>query len=208
MKKNISKYVKIILMYICIVHVLIGCNDNYISTNNLKLRTQADVTNYIAENFSEYNGRIKDESRFEGKIVSDKKNQKEQRYIEFCINDDTKIRFESNNVGISIIKDFSQSNEPKDKKELEIYLIGIDNDAKVHISLETQYGYIVSEYKADDLEHPILSQKEKEENYNLKIKSNISTEEIEELIAKARSIYSVFEEIADEYNENLEADKE
>ncbi len=204
MSKYISKYVKTILLYICIVSVLGGCNDNHTLTNNVKLNTQSDITNYIAENFSEYKSRIKEESQLEGEIVSDSNNEEEQKYIQFCINDDTKIRFESNNLGISIIKNISQSNEPKDKRLLEIYLIGIDDDAKVHVSLETQYGYIVSEYRANDLAHPILTKKEKEEGFDIAIKQYISTEEMEELISKARSIYSVFQEIAEEYNKSLE----
>ena len=180
MKKGISKYVKIILLCLCIVYILIGCNNSFSTSNKFKLKTQKDITNYIIKNFSQYKDRIEDELKIDSEIVSDKEN--EQEYIEFHINPNTKLQFKYDNIGISVIKNLSKPDDEKGKKKIEIYLEGIKDDAKVHVSLETQYGYIVSEYKANDLEHPILNEKEKEENYNSKIKTNISTEEIKDLI--------------------------
>ena len=203
-KKSVIKRVKLISILIClclfIIQVCIGCGENYTSSPNHKLGTQSKITNYIAENFDEYKSKIKEETGFEGKIVSEKVNGKDQKYIEFDIDDTTKIKFEVADVGVIITKKLAPTKELNWEREIEMLLIGMDKDDEVVITLSGN-GSIHCNYNANDLEHPLPSQKEKDEGIDHQIKLNMSTEELKELSSKAHSIYNVFEEICKEYNE-------
>ena len=120
------------------------------------------------------------------------------------VDNSTKIKFGANE-SFKIVKELKtkSSINKKENDEIVICLYGLEDDDKIRVTLIGN-GSISSEYKVNDIEHPISNRKEKEEGFDVAIKQNISTEEMEELISKARSIYSVFQEIAEEYNKSLE----
>ena len=199
-----KRCISIIVVSICIVQIFGGCSKEYNAGKvNKTLTTSSSITNYISDNFEQYRGQILKETGLESEIITINNHGDNERYINFDVNDEVMIRFEINAPVIRIIKLVEQSNEEKKSKEIEIYFHEFAENDVVDITLRGN-GIVSCRYKMNDLENAIPDRKVIEEGIDTTIKQYISTEEIEELISKARSIYSVFEEIADEYNESLE----
>lgn len=190
--------------FIVFISCMFGCRINN-SSASLKISTDEQIVNYIYENFDRYNERITEETGCEGRIIEEKNDDGQSNCcIEFDIDNSTKIKFGANE-SFKIVKELKtkSSINKKENDEIVICLYGLEDDDKIRVTLIGN-GSISSEYKVNDIEHPISNRKEKEEGFDVAIKQNISTEEMEELISKARSIYSVFQEIAEEYNKSLE----
>lgn len=194
---------KLYLVFLCIFIIQIFTG-YFNSSNQNGGSEQTRVTSYIADNFNRYKDIIKTETGVEGKIVNEEEDGKEQKYIEFDINDITKVKFEANDIDVIITKQCIQSNEPNvtnPKKELKVEYIGIKEDGDVITTLTYKDGgFYVVDYKVNDFEHPLDDHKEKYEHNDLKIKSVASAEELKQLNLKIHSIYNVFENIYNEYN--------
>ncbi|NMM63548.1 hypothetical protein HBE96_12855 [Clostridium sp. P21] len=197
--KRVILFLTLICLCIFIMQVFVGCSNNYTTPKDTKMATESDIIKYVAENFDKYRSRIKDESGVEGKVVNGIINGKEEKYIEFDIDNDTKIKFVVTST-VRITKQFEPSQEFNYTREIEMVLFGMREDDDIRIKLRGN-GSISCDYKANDLEHPLPSQKEKDECIDSQIKQNISTKELEKLSSKAHSIYKVFEKICNEYNE-------
>ena len=193
-----KRCISIIIVSICIVQIFGGCSKEHnVGRVNQTLRTSSSITNYISDNFEQYRDQILKETGLESEIVTINNHGDNERYINFDINDKIIIRFEINAPVIRIIKLVEQS------KEIEIYFHEFTESDVVDITLRGN-GIISCRYKMNDLENAIPDRNVIEEGIDKTIKQYISTEEIEELISKAHSIYRIFEEIADEYNESIE----
>ena len=200
-----NKSISICILCI-IVSLFLGCIGKNQVNNNLSDSTaisELDVSKYVIDNYLQYKDIIKERTNLENSIIEEKNNSQYEKYIEFAVDNSTKIRFKSGTRTVKIIKEIKDEHENKFQKKLYISIYGLDSNSEIRVTLEDG-GIIWCRYKINDLENVIPDRKVVEERNDLTIKQYISTEEIEELISKARSIYSVFEEIADEYNENLE----
>lgn len=197
-----GKYIILILLVLIMAVVLISIGIEF-NTNeylNESKFSQSCVTDYISKNLEKYKDRIKKESGFEGKIVSEKDGEKETKYLEFDIDDITKIKFETNGINVMVVRQLNESNVPNPKKELTVKYISTDEDAHVIATLKYKDGSVPVDYKANNFDKPLDTGNEKYEQNDLKIKAVASTEELNKLTSTVHSIYNVLEEIYKENN--------
>lgn len=203
MNKNKRVISFFVLTCIClfVTQTFFGCVASYTQPQSNRLR-EVDFTGYISENLDQYKDRIKKETGFEGKTGSGVIYGQKQKYIEFDIDDTTKIKFVVDHSTVIITKQYKTSKEDSYTNTMEVCLIGMDEDDDVTISLEEENGFISVDYKANDFDKPLNTGNEKYEHNDLKIKVVESTEELNKLTLTAHSIYKVFKDICKEYNES------
>ena len=194
--------------FISFISLIMGCSKNNYSNNiKGKLSTQKQIVNYLGKNFDKYSERILNETGYHGSIVKEQNDDgQNEEFIEFNVDDLTQIKF-GEEGSYKITRKLNTINGANVNGQIIISLFGLKSDDKIDVQLKwtgNVEGGISCKYRANDIEHPLPDQKERDERINSQIKLNISTEEIEELISKAHSIYGVFQEIAEEYNKSLE----
>lgn len=201
MKKNIRLISALTCIFV--MQGFVGCSKSNESEKSSKVATQTEITNYISDNFDKYKSKIKEETGFDGRITNEKIDENEAKCIEFDIDNITKVEFQVDNTTTVVIKQLEQLNEPNEsnpKKELDVALAGMEDDSSVIVTVKSASGSISCGYKANNLDNPGSSAKQRSESSDIQIKQVASTEELNELTSKTHSIYNAFKKIYEENN--------